>query len=63
VECAELDVPRFRLLSLLDSGLPLAAACEKAARGLDRAGRSRLAADISGWFAEWTAAGWFLPPR
>lgn len=54
----ELTAPQHALLAALSAGEPVGAAIETAA-ALSPAGDDQLAADLTGWFREWTTAGFF----
>jgi hypothetical protein len=54
----ELLAPQHALLDALLAGEPVGSAIERAAV-LSPAGDDQLAADLSGWFRDWTTAGFF----
>ncbi len=54
-----LDAERYLLLERLGAGLSLADACDGLEALLDAEALARVAAGIQGWFARWSALGWF----
>ncbi len=53
---------QYGLLKELEKGYGLDEACERIHQSLDASGKERLAADLAGWFAEWTRLGCFRMP-
>jgi hypothetical protein len=56
------DPLAFRLLEALLAGSPLGAACEAVARSSER-DLDEVAAQLGGWFQQWTASGWISEAR
>jgi hypothetical protein len=61
VDAAELEPAAFQVLKALNEGMPLGEACQWAAER-DPRGMAAIANALPGWFAAWTAAGWFAHP-
>ena len=62
VNWGALEHPAFLLLSALLAGESLGEACESVACSLPVTEAEAFAANLAGWFSEWTALGWFVRP-
>lgn len=60
VQWRALEPAAFLLLEALHAGESLGRACESVGAPLDDDASATFAGNLAGWFAEWTALGWFV---
>jgi hypothetical protein len=60
IQYDEVEPEALALLDALADGEPLGAACERAAAPLDPAAAEAFAAQVGGWFQDWTAKRWIV---